>query len=341
MATEVISSIGSTGDYSTPALWEDGTDNTSLVTADEIRIGELQNQEFTSAGEIFGITGATTDSTRYRVVRCATGASFRDHANKLTNALRYNASNGAGLRMTSGFATFIHLNEDYCRLQGLQISAIAGSGSVAIQNSVGGTRTGIQIDDCIVEGRTTASGGMVVGIVPSGVIRNSLFVQHASGAQSIASWGSTNYTCVNCTFVAPSDLATAPTHAIAGATNTGAFKNCAFFGVTNTADGSSTFTTCYSDDASPPTGCTTATYADQFENTTTASRDFRVKSGADLIDTGTTDATNAASDIVGTARPSGSSYDVGAWEFAQDIQLSGSSSTGGQGSYALGTAVPL
>lgn len=33
------------------------------------------------------------------------------------------------------------------------------------------------------------------------------------------------------------------------------------------------------------------------------------------MDVGTTDATNAANDIAGTARPSGSSYDVGAWEY--------------------------
>jgi hypothetical protein len=335
MATEVISSIGSTGDYSTLALWEDGTDNTSLVTADEIRIGELQNQEFTSAGQIVDISGASVDSTRYRVLRCGTGASFRDHANKLTNALRYNASNGAGIRMTSGSATLLSISESYVRIQELQFSAIAGASSIAI--GTGNSLSGLYIDDCIVEGRGS-NGMFFCGTSTPLTARNSLFVQHHSGSTVIAQVSISAVTVVNCTFAACSDL-TAATHAIGS--NTGTWKNCAFFGVANVASSGGTFTTCYTDDPTPPTGGTTVTYADQFENTTTASRDFRVKSGADLIDTGTTDATNAASDIVGTARPSGSSYDVGAWEFAQDIQLSGSSSTGGQGSYALGTAVPL
>ena len=51
------------------------------------------------------------------------------------------------------------------------------------------------------------------------------------------------------------------------------------------------------------------------ENTTTASRDFRPKAGADTIDNGTTDSTNAATDLIGTSRPSGSAYDIGAEEY--------------------------
>jgi hypothetical protein len=61
---------------------------------------------------------------------------------------------------------------------------------------------------------------------------------------------------------------------------------------------------------------TQATYGSEFENVNDATRDFRLKSGASQINTGTTDATNAPTDIVGTARPQGGSYDVGVWEFA-------------------------
>jgi len=96
-------------------------------------------------------------------------------------------------------------------------------------------------------------------------------------------------------------------------------QNCGLFAGADvgTAAGSATFTftTCHGDDSTPATGITTATYANQFQNVNDATRDFRLVTGAAMKDTGTTDATNAANDIAGTARPSGSAYDVGCWEF--------------------------
>jgi hypothetical protein len=57
------------------------------------------------------------------------------------------------------------------------------------------------------------------------------------------------------------------------------------------------------------------TYAGQFEDSTDSARDYRIKTGADLIDAGTTESTWAAYDIAVTARPDGAAYDVGCWEF--------------------------
>ena len=121
-------------------------------------------------------------------------------------------------------------------------------------------------------------------------------------------WIEYNAAFYNCTIVKPSDF-TASTAAMVTAYGAETAVNCAFFGFTNV--GSGTYTTCYCDDASPPTGCTTVTYANQFENTTMSTRDFRLKTGADCIDNGTTNAEGSPS-INGVAR---STYDVGAWEF--------------------------
>ena len=71
--------------------------------------------------------------------------------------------------------------------------------------------------------------------------------------------------------------------------------------------------------ASPPTGWTGGkTYTSQFVDTgtTVGNRDFRAKTGADILDAGTTDSTNVpnANDIAKTARPQGSAWDIGAWE---------------------------
>jgi len=97
-------------------------------------------------------------------------------------------------------------------------------------------------------------------------------------------------------------------------------QNCALFTGDSTKAikfGGATFnfTTCYSD-ISGTTGVTQTTYADVFQDVNDATRDFRLKPSAALTDTGTTDATNAASDIVGTTRPQASAYDVGCWELS-------------------------
>ena len=78
--------------------------------------------------------------------------------------------------------------------------------------------------------------------------------------------------------------------------------------------GSVSATTCYSD-ISGTSGVTQTTMSAAFENVNDATRDYRLKTGSALLDTGTTDASNTPNDIVGTARPVGSAYDVGAWEF--------------------------
>jgi hypothetical protein len=98
-------------------------------------------------------------------------------------------------------------------------------------------------------------------------------------------------------------------------------QNCGLFAGDSTKAikaGSATFnfTTCYSD-ISGTAGVTQTTYGNEFQNVNDATRDFRLKTGAAQINTGTTDATNAAIDIAKTNRPSGAAYDVGAWELVQ------------------------
>src|SRR3990167_4881646 len=62
--------------------------------------GQCQNEEFVSATTLLTIAGSTSNSTSYKHITTIEGASFRNNANKLTNALRYNSSNGCGIRCT-------------------------------------------------------------------------------------------------------------------------------------------------------------------------------------------------------------------------------------------------
>jgi hypothetical protein len=90
------------GDYSTLQAWEDACP-ANLVTADQIWQGQCKNQEFALNATVLNIAGTTTDATRYIELTTEAGASFRDHASKATNALRYDATKGAGIRATNAY----------------------------------------------------------------------------------------------------------------------------------------------------------------------------------------------------------------------------------------------
>lgn len=294
--------------------------------------GQCQNQEFSGTGTQITLSGSTSSSTAYKELTTVPGASFRDNANAQTNALSYNASNGCGIRGTSASTVTVACSELNSHLSNLQITA-TGSGGRGISGA------GSQFwDNLIVEGKYTATTSSIGVISPgSSTIRNSVIILRASGADHIVGTSTVSPNFYNCTFVAPDDLANAPTSIfLSGASGTVTVQNCSMFAGDSSKAikaGSATFnfTTCYSD-ISGTTGVTQATYSSEFQNVNNATSDFRLKAGAAQADTGTTDSTNAANDIVGTARPSGSAYDVGCWEL---VVASNKTLTADAGSYSL------
>lgn len=307
MTTTVVKTIGTGGDYTTLQSWEDAAP-ANLVTADQVWQGQCFNQEFfSSSAALLTVTGSTTDATRYKELTTYAGASFVDNASVQTNALRYNASNGAGIRGTYAWASPINLSESYFRISKLQMSS---NTAVCFYSS---NSTGLVIDKCIVENSSTTDAALrTYGVC---TVKNTLVIQRSTASVAVLSNGTSAY---NCTFARTGSSTNSIFTGVYGTTT---LKNCAFFGgATTLASGSSTrtYTTCYTDTASPPSGCTTVAYdtstGSGFENKTDATRDFRIKAGSALLDVGTTDTTNAANDIAGTSRPQGSAYDVGAWE---------------------------
>lgn len=72
MATEIVETIGVVGtqDYTTIGAWEAAT-QLDLVTRDEVRIGELTDDEANPYAEKVTIAGAVVDSTRFRILRAS------------------------------------------------------------------------------------------------------------------------------------------------------------------------------------------------------------------------------------------------------------------------------
>lgn len=310
MATVVTRTIGTASrDYSTLQSWEDAAPS-NLVTSDQVWRGECYaDTEFTAA---LTVSGSTVDSTRYKELTVAAGESFADHADKLTNALRYNASNGAALRSTTAWGTAFTVSENYFRMSRLQVYQDSNNGNGVTLNNSNAT-----VSDVIIESR----GGRPLMLQSSSTLTNALVVGRKSSLSEVADiWN--GCTVTNCTFAVPSDL-TAATRVIKRSYWSGnTFVNCGFFGGTDAVSSATgaTFTNCYTNDStSIPSGCTTVAYdtstGSGFESITNGTHDYRIKSTSALIDAGTS--TGAPSvDIVGTTRPQGGLYDVGAWEYA-------------------------
>jgi len=317
MATIVEKVIGTGGDYTTLQAWEDACP-ANLVTADQVWRGKVKNQVFSIAGTVLTVSGTTVDSTRYVELTTDTGASFLDHANVRTNALRYNEANGACIKGTGAWAGTVVVNQNYTRISRLQFSATDnGSGT---KNTISiGDIAGAQycdINQCIFEGYAQAAGGSGGGILSmygtGNVVRNSLIVQKATPTSAVIAQLSSGASARNCTFVSLGATLTAGIYGIYGA---GTLSNCYIGGVSAPKSGSASLTVTTSHTDATASGYTTTAFSTAtFENITIGTHDLRLKSGAGLIDVGTTDATYAASDISGLARSG--TYDVGAWEVA-------------------------
>lgn len=311
MTTTVVKTIGPTGDYSTLSLHEAAAP-ANYVTADQIWQGQQQGVALTGSTTLLTVAGGTVDATHYYELTTAPGASFRDTANLAINSLlRFDTSAGAAITSSVNYLYTVVSSQDFSRFSNLQVQNSASNGG-AFNSTLSGSPT-IDINCCKFEGLSTK----IFNIYGSGqVVRNSLIDLRGSARAEIASI-SNGANAVNCTFVY-SGTGTKPTVAVSGIYGTPLLKNCALFNVTGVKNGSSTFTitNCYTDVASPPAGCTTTPFSTAtFNNITSPTRDFRLAAGSALIDTGQTDSTNAAIDVYGTARPQGSAYDVGCWEY--------------------------
>lgn len=325
MPTTVSKTIGTGGDYSTLQSWEDAAP-ANLVTSDQVWQGLVKNETFSSATNLLTIAGSTSDSTRYKELTTDAGASFIDNIG--SGDLRYNASNGAAISCTGGYAQAVTVTESYARMSKLQIQATATT-TYGLHCTSG---TNQDFNRLIVEGKFSTG---IVELYDTKKLRNSLVVQRRSTTPTNIVRIRNGASAYNCTFVS---TVAAATNGNTGLYSAPTFQNCGFFNVGTVSTGGTapSFTTCYTDVGSPPSGCTTTAYATgsgaKFGSITDGSHNFRVTSGSSLIDVGTTDSTNAATDILGTSRPSGSSYDVGCFEY---VAAGGYTLTAAGGSFSL------
>lgn len=309
MTTTVTSSIGTGGTYTTAQAWEDACP-ADLTAVDQIWRGEVKNETLSGATTI---AGTTTDATRYLELTTQAGASFIDNIG--SGALRYDTSYGAVLFTSGGYISAITNQVDYTRISKLQlVSSLASSTAF-------GSAQRCTVDRCIMAAAGTGAGGALNVSIAAGTAKftNCLVYNDVSSAGCIVRAGG-GFEAYNCTFIVPSGR-TAATYAFDGSYGACTIQNCAIFGATTVdehANSTFTYTTCFTDSASPPTGVTQVAFdtstGSGFAGITAGTLDARIKSTSALRNAGTTDATNAPTDIFGTARPQSALYDVGCFE---------------------------
>ena len=169
--------------------------------------GQCQNQEFVVAGTVVSIAGSTTSTTAYKHLTTVAGASFRDHADVLTNPLRYNAAVGAALNCTTAAGTCVSLVENNNRISKLQIKA---SGLLGRALTISGSAAFVY--QCIIEGGVISAltSNTTVLFSSAGTVRNCVIIQRGGTADHIIATQTQSPFLYNCTIVAPIGLADQP-----------------------------------------------------------------------------------------------------------------------------------
>lgn len=316
MTTTITKSIGTNArDYSTLQSWQDAGP-ADLVAVDQVWKGEAYNDsEFLSSGTVaLDFVGPIEDATRYQWLTVAAGHSFRDNANKLTNALRYNQANGVGIRVTGTYSILV-VGSYFTKMDRVQLyyNSTYGSNYYLPVSFVGGVIDGVLFQQ-------DRGGGQGFRMAGSGKVINSAFV-HKGTAGNLVALGSTA-SLLNCTLLRPTDLPSGGEAIVTYFADSVTIKNCAVFGPFSSFFPDTSVSAASDYNATSHTSApgvhslANLTTTSQFENTLNASHDPRVKSSNGLV-AGVRDASNTNDlDIIGQAR-STTVPTIGAWEYVE------------------------
>jgi hypothetical protein len=318
-----IGSAASGRDFSTVAAAWASTPN-DWVAADVSYIFEMYNDSEFVPTAAWTFSGKTLDAGHTLIIRPAAGQGYKDNANLLNNALRYNQANGVAVKFAINYAQHIGA-VDWVTIEGLQIKSSGNGGISAIAAS--GTIGSAKVNNCLIEFAGSSSTARAV-VLKAGTLQNTYII--LTGLTSTAAYylsGGVAPWVENITVVRLSSLAAATKPAfdsdVAGfkIKNSAAFGCSAFstrsdyIGSNNASDGNILFGT---------NNKTNLVYANQFVDTV---NDFRVKAGADLIDAGTAPSASNTSTITGV-RQQGTAADIGAWEYPSAVQAPTATVTG-------------
>lgn len=310
MATKLVKLTG--GDYSTMAAYASYLNALALSAPEVCEVGDGGAIVDTAEVTFGGWTGGSGTNTV--TFRPATGAGFGSHASKLTNALRWNASNGAALSGGAGYQPGYTFTGTHVIIDGLQIRTTATSSNHTLKVTDNTT-----VRNCIIYGGMEANRRVLLADGATITLQNLLVVlTNNSGSRGVDISG------VSVTFdggiVAATNSSAGDGIRVSYASNPITIRNVAVYGFSttdfsgSTSSGSTnnaTSNASFSSGSYSTSGQTSIVGATEFESVTAGSEDFRLKStSAKLKDNGAT--VGLTADIVGTTRTA--PYDIGVWE---------------------------
>lgn len=166
-------------DYTTVQAWY-----TAIVTTlTQPVVGLLWNDAVitaTAGTALLVASGKTTTSTNTIILMPAPGEGFQDKfAAAPTTAFAYNNANGVSFEMPAsgtGPSSYFQINDNFVTLKGLQFKDLNPISAASI---IGGSGTNLHVDQCIIEGRSQASGDSFISTTASILLTNSLIVDDA------------------------------------------------------------------------------------------------------------------------------------------------------------------
>lgn len=335
MPTTVTKTVkpGGGGDYTSLESWE-SSEQSNLVSADEIHVCECY-----SGGNLLGtpsnqfrLTGWITNATNHIVLKAADGHAHEGGPD--TNKAYAKCTANSGTTDTTLSRPF-WISEDI-KIQNLQFIATSRNTSFGVLFPQAIFNL-IEVDGCIIENdRPSAYTGTAVGVriqnpIATKFYNNIIIMRPNSSSSNVYAMDGQQY-----------GAGTAPTHEIYN--NTIVFaedcsratgirtqwpaldsENNYFYldgtqqeTIYNTAL-SGTITQGSNDKTDSDAAYSTATFA----SVTDGSEDFSLVTGSNLIDAGAT-LNSVTTDAVGTSRPAGTSYDVGAMELSTSTNYTAS-----------------
>lgn len=305
-------------DFADPATWEAGTQDRDLIANTEIVRGIIVEAADVFSGSInmLSVGGATTNSSYYRELTAYDGASFIDHVNVETNALRYDNTKGCAIESTVSLNNTVTIEENYFRLNRIQLnnhtSQDYATKTLEIKNC-----NDANIFQCIIDFNGVPVSGFPFNGFSSGTIASSICIQRKGGAGKIAAL-SNGFDAYNVAFVTPTGISQA-IDGIQALYSAPIMKNCLVFGANDFYDDTvftPTCTTCLSNGNSLPSGVTLTNYdTNLFVETANGSHDFKPASASSAsVLAGTFDAIFAAVDIRDISFGSGDT-DIGPWKY--------------------------
>lgn len=253
----------------------------------------------------------------------AQGGSFKDNPNDATNALRYNAANGACIKQTSGDGVggadllgVVAANDAKVIIRNLQIrnAATGGFGPIIGLSTADANLT---MQNCILNNSGTADEVMVRISGGTGLTMENSLVYMENNANSGNQLGmyvtsaTIPLTITNCTFASSTTKGNLTAIQNSPGGNAVTIKNCAFYGW-DTKDinltGSITTTNCATDYSRSTSGLGGSNHqydlvgTTEFESVTNGSEDFRLKSTSVKCRGGGTSIGAPTTDIIGQAR---------------------------------------